>query len=311
MKYMLSLTFLLLFYCNSFAQVNTNYIDSLSSTMLNIRDELVTIKENYYVIMPYGIAGNIGVYTGKDQIILVDDQWSILSSRIKEILKMVSDKPVKYIVNTHFHYDHTNGNKSFGKENIPIIAHANVRERLSKDQELSAPYSILQKGYALEALPSITFTDSLQVHDGVEIIELIHCKNAHTDGDAIVHFKKANIYHTGDIFVTYGLPYIDENNGGDIYGIIAAVDYLLAAANPQTKFIPGHGPVCSITELADYRKLLVSIKDQVSGFMKKGFTLEKIMSEVKIDEKIQGVGRKDFIAHVYRMVLQHEKISHK
>jgi cyclase len=307
MKYILSLVIGFLFSFHSFGQVNANYIDSLSTTMLDIKDELVTIKDNYYVIMPYGIAGNIGVYVGKEQIILIDDQWSILSSRIKEILKMITDKPVKYIVNTHFHYDHTNGNKAFGKENIPIIAHTNVRERLSKDQELS--FGILQKALPLEALPSITFSDSLQLNDGVEIIELVHCKNAHTDGDVIVHFKKANIYHTGDIFVTYGLPFIDENDGGDIYGMIAAVDYLLSVSNAETKFIPGHGPVCSIIELSEYRKLLMSVKDQVAGFIKKGLPLEKIITEVKIDEKIKGESRKDFIPQVYRMVLKYEKKS--
>jgi len=309
MKYMFSLIFGFLFSCHSFGQVNPNYIDSLSTTMLDIKDELVTIKDNYYVIMPYGIAGNIGVYVGKEQIILIDDQWSILSSRIKEILKTITDKPVKYIVNTHFHYDHTNGNKAFGKENIPIIAHNNVRERLSKDQELS--FGVFQKALPLEALPSITFTDSLQLNDGIEIIELAHFKNAHTDGDVIVHFKKANIYHTGDIFVTYGLPFIDEKNGGDIYGMITAVDYLLAVSNPETKFIPGHGPVCSIIEVSEYRKLLVSIRDQVANLIKKGFPLEKIITEVKIDEKIKGESRKDFIPQVYRMVLKHEKKSSK
>jgi cyclase len=293
---------------HSLEQVNPNYIDSLSSTMLNIKDELIKIKDNYYVIMPYGIAGNIGVYVGREQIILIDDQWSILSSRIKEILKMITDNPVKYIVNTHFHYDHTNGNKSFGKENIPIIAHTNVRERLSKDQELS--FGILQKAYPLHALPTITFSDSLQLQDGMETIELIHCKNAHTDGDAIVHFKKANIYHTGDIFVTYGLPFIDENSGGDIFGMIAAVDYLLSACDKETKFIPGHGPVCSVTELAAYRKLLVSITDQVSGFIKKGMAVEKMIMLVKIDEKIAGVNKKDFIPQVYRMVLKHTQPKH-
>jgi cyclase len=198
MKYILLVAFGFLLSHHSVGQINANYVDSLSSTMLDIKEELVKIEDNYYVIMPYGIAGNIGVYVGKEQVILIDDQWSILSSRIKEILKTITDKPVKYIVNTHFHYDHTNGNKSFGKENIPIIAQKNTRDRLSKDQEL-IPLGILQQAYPLEALPTITFTDSLQLHDGIEIIELIHYKNAHTDGDVIVHFKKSDIYHTGDI----------------------------------------------------------------------------------------------------------------
>lgn len=307
MKYFLSLVLSFLGCLPSFAQVNTTYIDSLSSTMLNIKEELIKIEDNYYVIMPYGIAGNIGVYLGKNQVILIDDQYSILAPRIKAILQTITDKPVKYIVNTHFHYDHTNGNKAFGKENITIVAHQNTREHLSRDIVLSPPYTILQKSYEAEALPSITFTDSLQLHDGIEIVELIHCKNAHTDGDVLVHFKKADLYHTGDVFVTYGLPFIDEKNGGDIYGIIAAADFLLSVSNDRTKFIPGHGPVCSTTELSAYRNLLMSIRDQVKGFIKKGWPIEKMIKAVKIDAKIKGVEQKDFIPHVYRMVLKHEK----
>ena len=132
----------------------------------------------------------------------------------------------------------------------------------------------------------------------------IHFKSAHTDGDVIIHFKKADIYHTGDIFVTYGLPFIDENNGGDIYGMIGAIDYLLSVSNAETKFIPGHGPVCSIKELSEYSKLLTSIKDQVANLIKKGVSIDKIINEVEIDEKIKGVDKKDFISHVYRMVLK-------
>lgn len=289
------------------AQIDTRYIDSLSTTMIGIKEELVKIQDNYYIIMPFGIAGNVGVYIGKDQVILVDDQWSVLSARLHEILKTISDKPVKYIVNTHFHYDHTNGNMAFGKENIPIIAHTNARSRMANDQVLPGAVNILQKAYPLEALPSITFSDSLQLNDGIETIELIHFKNAHTDGDVFVHFKKADIYHTGDVFVTYGLPFIDEINGGDIYGMIAAADYLLQIAKPGTKFIPGHGLLCSSVEVKEYRDMLVSIRDQVKRLVKKGHSQEKITAEVVISDKIGGVSRNQFIPQVYRMVIKHEQ----
>ena len=312
MKYFLVFAVAFLFSLYSFGQIKTNYIDSLGVSVADIKEELLKIKENYYVIMPYGIAGNIGVYIGKENVILIDDQWSILSTRIKEILKTITDKPIKYIINTHFHFDHVDGNKSFGKENIPIISHKNVRERLSKDQVLSS--FVLQKAYPADGLPTITFNDSMQLFEDKEVFELIHFKNAHTDGDVIIHFKEADIYHTGDIFVTYGLPFIDENNGGDIYGMIGAIDYLLSVSDSETKFIPGHGPVCSIKELSGYSKLLTSIKDQVANLIKKGVSIDKIINEVEIDEKIKGVDKKDFISHVYRMVLKRnlaKKNKHK
>ena len=145
----------------------------------------------------------------------------------------------------------------------------------------------------------------------MESIQIIHFPNAHTDGDAIVHFKKADIYHAGDIFVTYGLPVIDENNGGDIYGMIRTVDYLISVSNNETIFIPGHGPVCTIKELAAYSQVLTSIKDQVVNMMRKGLSLEKIVNEVKIDKNIGGVDRRLFISQVYRMALKHEKKQKK
>jgi cyclase len=311
MRYILPMVLGWLICLKANAQVNTHYIDSLATKMIDIKEELVKIKENYYIIMPFGIAGNIGVYLGKDQVVLVDDQWSVLSSRLKEILSTITNKPIKYIVNTHFHYDHTNGNLSFGKENIPIIAHTNARSRMARDQELPGVVNILQKAYPEEALPAITFSDSLQLNDGIETIELIHFKNAHTDGDVFVHFKKADIYHTGDVFVTYGLPFIDEINGGDIYGMIKATEYLLSVAKPETKIIPGHGPLCTSKEVSAYRNLLVSIRDQVIDLIKKGMTLDQVTSAVKIDPKIEGVSRAQFIPQVYRMVLKHENINVK
>lgn len=305
MKHLLlsAIVALLSTYC--IAQEKSNYIDSLERTVADMKEELFKIEENYYMIQPYGIAGNIGVYVGKEEVILVDDQYYMLTPRIREILGTITTKPIRYIINTHYHFDHTSGNKSFGKDKIPIIAHTKTRQRLSSDQVLTP--TMVQKAYPPEALPTITFTDSLQLHDGMEAIELIHFPNAHTDGDIIIHFKKADIYHTGDIFVTYGLPAVDENNGGNIYGIITAVEKLISISTPRTKFIPGHGPVCSIKEVMEYKNLLVSITDQVAGFIKKKLTIEQIIKAVKIDENIKGVSKENFIGQVYRMTIAKKK----
>lgn len=307
MKYILSIAVGILLYQHSAGQIKTNFIDSVEATIANTKEELIKIKENYYAIIPDGMAGNIGVYIGNEYVILVDDQWSALSYRIKEIVKTITDKPIKYIINTHYHFDHTDGNKAFGKEGCTIIAHSKLRMRLSKEQIISGTENIwgkiLQRAYPSEGLPSITFNDSLALHDNQETIKVIYAENAHTDGDAIVHFEKADVYHTGDIFITYGIPVIDEDAGGNFYGIIKIIDYLISVSNSETRFIPGHGPVSTVKEVIAYRKLLTSIADQITALMKKGLSLETIINEVKIDENIGGF-KKEFISHVYRMTLK-------
>ncbi|MEJ7676949.1 MAG: MBL fold metallo-hydrolase [Segetibacter sp.] len=230
-----------------------------------------------------------------------------------KLVKTVTNKPIRYVINTHYHFDHVDGNKAFGQQNTPIIAHKNLRARLSKDQTISGSgYGpIVQNAYPREGLPTIVFNDSMELDDEKESIRIIHFPNAHTDGDAIVHFKNADIYHTGDIFVTYGLPVIDENSSGDIYGMIRTINYLLSVSNSETMFIPGHGPICTVKELTTYSKLLTSIKDQVVTMIKKGLPVERIINEVTIDKNVDGVDKSQFISHVYRMALKHEKISNK
>ena len=280
----------------SFGQKSIGLVDSLQNSVKDIKEEITKLKDDYYVIVPYGLAGNVGVFVSQDYVILVDDQWAVLSTRIKELVKSVTDKPIRYIVNSHFHYDHVDGNRSFGKEKIPIVSHVNVRTRLSKDQQLTL--SGLQKAHAADVLPTITYSEKMNLEEPDETIELIHMKNAHTDGDTFIYFKKANIYHTGDVFVRYGIPFIDENNGGDIYGMVAAANYLMEHSNSETKFIPGHGIVCSVQEVKVFRDLLVLILDHVKKLYKEGASIERVLSEVKIDEKIGGVDKPNFIRHI-------------
>lgn len=310
MKFSLLVATALLFSSHCYGQRQKTFIDSVDLRISSIKEEVIKIKDNYYVIQPEGLAGNIGLYIGENQVILVDNQWAKLAPRIKDIVKNITNNPIKYIINTHFHFDHTDGNKAFGEENVSIIAHKNLRKRLSNNQAISGSSfgRIVQRAYPQAGLPTITFNDSIQLYDDKEIIRIIHFPNAHTDGDAIVHFKKADIYHTGDIFVTYGLPVIDENNGGDIYSMIKCLDFLLSVSNKETRFIPGHGPISTIKELAAYRNLLFSVKEQVTNLMQKGLPLERILIEVKIPEEVGGVDKKQFISHVYRMTLKNENM---
>ncbi len=295
----------LLISTESFGQKPIGLVDSLQNSVKDIKEEITKLKDDYYVIVPYGLAGNVGVFVSLDYVILVDDQWAVLSTRIKELVKSVTDKPIRYIINSHFHYDHVDGNRSFGKEKIPIVSHVNVHTRLSKDQQLSL--SGLQKAHAADVLPTITYSETMNLQEPKETIELIYVKNAHTDGDTFIHFKNANIYHTGDVFVRYGIPFIDENNGGDIYGMIAAANYLMEHSNSETQFIPGHGEVCSVQEVKAFRDLLTLILDHVKRLYKQGASIEKVLSEVKIDAKIGGFDKQNFIRHTYRMVQKHEK----
>ncbi|QIP11911.1 MBL fold metallo-hydrolase [Spirosoma aureum] len=288
---------------------NTQYIDTLALSMGSIPEKLIKIHENIYIISPNGIAGNTGVFVGDNGVYLIDNQWSVLANRIKQLLQTITSKPIKAIINTHYHFDHTNGNIAFGAEKIPIVAHANTRLRMMAKQVIRGHVYEVQQPYPAQALPTITFTDKAEFHEGNETIELLYFKNAHTDGDAVVHFKRADIYHTGDIFVTYGLPVIDEDAGGNIFSMIEAVDTLLARADDNTRFIPGHGPLCSKKELLVYRNLLAFIRDQVMILYRKGKPLAQIIKETKdkLDPNLSGTSQEKFIAQVYRMAQSHIK----
>ena len=283
-----------------------NFIDSMSFKIGDIKEELVKIQDNYYVISPYGLAGNIGVFISDTGVILIDDQWAVLSKRIIELVSTITSKPIKTIINTHYHFDHTNGNLAFGPEKIPIVSHKNARTRMSERQVMPTFYNVVQKPYPFESLPTTTFTDKSDLYEGDEIIELVHYKTAHTDGDIIVHFKNADIYHTGDIFVNLFLPHIDEVAGGDIYGVIEATDKLLSQSNEKTKFIPGHGPVGTKKELQTYRDLLATIRDNVVNLYRKKRKLEDIIKDTQLKIHYQNNDGVDFIAQVYRTVEKHE-----
>jgi cyclase len=243
---------------------------------------------------------------------MVDNQWAKLGPNIEAIVRSVTPKPITHTINTHYHFDHTNGNKYFGKKNVVIVAHKNLATRLASDQNI-APIAafggkLFQRATDKPGLPTLIFSDTLEIRDANETISILHFKGAHTDGDAIVHFKNADIFCTGDIFITYGIPFIDEDNGGDIYATLQTIDALISAAKSGTRFIPGHGPVCTVQELVTYKKLLTGYKDQVVSLMKNGLSLDKIIVQVKVDQNIGGF-RDDLIPHIYQMALRHEKLK--
>jgi glyoxylase-like metal-dependent hydrolase (beta-lactamase superfamily II) len=250
------------------------------------------------------------VFNGKQRLILIDNQWSILAPKIKQQLKKITPRKPSLIINTHFHYEHTNGNLIFGAELIPIIAHENARIKLEKDRTLSAPENLVQKAYPVKGLPTITFIERMQLYDDQEIIELTHLRNAHTDGDVLIQFKKANVFYTGDLFVTTGLPYIDQNNGGDIYGMINAMNYIINVADEESKIVPGHGKVSGMKEMRTYRDMLSSIRNKTIQLAREKKSEEEIieMMNTFLKEEKGISGNKDFFIHVLKMVQKHERI---
>ncbi len=261
----------------SFAQVK-NEIDEKRKTITKIKDTLIKLADHVYAIISDGEAGNIAVYENPDGLVLVDDQWIELIPKIKKLLEGISKKPVKYVLNTHFHYDHSDGNKVYGEKGAIIISHENIRKRMEQDQVLSLT-NLVQKAYPYEALPFITFSDSLTLNEPNEKIKIYHVKNAHTDGDSFIEFVNANVIHTGDVFVTYGFPFIDDKNGGDIYGMIDAMDMLIGHVNDKTMIIPGHGPICYKKDLIAFRDMLATVETRVKNGILNNLSLEEIAKQ--------------------------------
>ena len=253
-------------------------IDEKRKTIANVADTLIKLSDHLYAIISNGEAGNIAAYENQDGWVLVDDQWVELSPKIKNLLASISSKPVKYILNTHFHYDHSDGNKVFGKEGAVIISHDNIRRRLESQQVLSLS-NLVQRPYPFEALPFITFSDSLTLHEADEQIKIFHVKNAHTDGDSFIEFIGANVVHTGDVFVTYGFPFIDANSGGNIYGMIDAINMLINSVNDNTRIIPGHGPICYKKDLVTYRDMLITVEGRVKYGIEHNLSIEEIKQQ--------------------------------
>ena len=234
------------------------------------------------VYMLEGAGGNIGASVGDDGIVVVDDQYAPLAERIQAALKGITDKPVRFIINTHYHEDHTGGNDFFQKQ-APIIAHDNVRKRLETGGRAGNGGSMgfEAKPQPHSALPIITFDHDVTVHLNGEDIRALHVPAGHTDGDSVIYFPKSNVVHMGDDFVTYGFPFIDVDGGGSIDGMIAGVESAIAQLPPDVKVIPGHGPVSGLDDVRAYVKMLKETRAAVQDALDKKMTFEQ-MKEKKI-----------------------------
>jgi len=237
--------------------------------------EMKVTKVAGNVYMLEGAGGNIGASVGDDGIVVVDDQYAPLAEKIQTALKSISDKPVRFIINTHYHEDHTGGNLYFQKQ-APIIAHDNVRKRLEKGGTAGNGSSVHfeAKPQPAGALPILTFDHDVTVHLNGEDIRALYFPAGHTDGDCIIFFPKSNVVHMGDDFGTYGFPFIDIDGGGSINGMIDAVETVISQLPPDAKVIPGHGPVSSVDDMRAYVKMLKETREVVRTALKQGKTFD-------------------------------------
>jgi len=227
-------------------------------------------------------AGNVGALVGDDGIVLVDDQYAPLAEKIQAALKGITDKPVRFIINTHYHDDHTGANAYFQKQ-APIIAHDNVRKRLETGGRAGNGASVRfdAKPQPKEALPIITFDHDVTIHLNGEDIRALYFPGGHTDGDAIIFFPKSNVVHMGDDFGTYGFPFIDIDAGGNINGMINAIETVIAQLPADVKVIPGHGHICGVDDMRVFLKMLKETREAVQNALKQGKTLDQ-MKQAKI-----------------------------
>jgi len=229
------------------------------------------------VSMLVGQGGNIGVTSGKDGIFLVDDQFEPLLPKIRAAVKTLADGPIRFIVNTHFHGDHTGSNAKLHEAGAVIIAQENVRKRLGMERvDRETKEKIPPK--PPEAWPLITYADGVALYLNGDELEVTHVARAHTDGDSIIRFKKANVIHMGDTFFNGFYPFIDVDSGGSVDGMISAADKALSIADDKTKIIPGHGSLGSKADLQTYRNVLAGIRDKVKGLVAQGKTLDQVVA---------------------------------
>ncbi|MFN2482648.1 MAG: MBL fold metallo-hydrolase [Pyrinomonadaceae bacterium] len=224
------------------------------------------------VYMLEGAGGNIGVSVGSDGVLIVDDQFAPLADKIRAAVKELNPGQLRFVLNTHFHGDHTGGNAAFGKEST-IIAHDNVRKRLASEQ------NVLGEKVApspREALPVITYERSVSIHFNDEEIRVVHFPHGHTDGDSVIFFTRSNVIHMGDDFFAGRFPFVDISSGGDVLGLTKNVGDIVAQVPADVKIIPGHGPLSTIDDLKSYHRMLLATTDIVRRQIKAGKTMEQI-----------------------------------
>jgi len=246
-----------------------------------VQIKVTKVSGNIYMLE--GAGGNIAASVGDDGIVIVDDQYAPLADKIAAALKTigVTDKLVRFIINTHYHGDHTGGNAPFANKGATVIAQDNVRKRMATGGKAGNGGSIAMEVKPAEkgALPIITFDHDVTVHLNGEDIRALHFPAGHTDGDSIIFFPKANVVHMGDDYVRYGFPFIDVTSGGSVQGMIAACEKVIPMLPPDVKVIPGHGQLSNLDEVREYTQMLKGTTAAVEAALKKGNTLDQMKKD--------------------------------
>jgi glyoxylase-like metal-dependent hydrolase (beta-lactamase superfamily II) len=239
--------------------------------------DYVPTKLSSTVTMIKGRGGNIAVSAGEDGVFIIDDQLEPLTDQLVTAIRSISDQPIRFVINTHYHGDHVGGNEKIGKAGAVIIAHDNILERMTTDQ-FNHFFNDTTPAWPKGALPVVTFNDQVTLHLNGEAVTAHHVPRGHTDGDSIVYFSESNVLHMGDIFFNGRYPYIDLDGGGTVQGMIAAVEKGLELADGETRVIAGHGPLSDRAGLQEYHDFLVTVRDRVQALVNQGMSLEQAIA---------------------------------
>ena len=212
-----------------------------------------------------GSGGNIGLFVGDDGVFLIDDQFAALTDKIVAAVRTVSSAPIRFLINTHLHPDHTGGNENFGKMGTTIYGHDNTRKQMAISDYDEEP-------------PLVTFSEDMTFHINGETVHVFKTPDAHTNGDVYIKFESSNVIHTGDVYRTTSYPYIDSNNGGSFLGTIKAYDLLIEASDADTKIVPGHGVISNVEDVRAFRDMLLVIRDRVASAIREGKSLEETLA---------------------------------
>jgi glyoxylase-like metal-dependent hydrolase (beta-lactamase superfamily II) len=236
----------------------------------------VSVAKNIFMLR--GKGGNIGIFIGEDGTFMIDDQFAPLTETILEATGAVGGEQPRFLINTHYHPDHTGGNENLGKTGTLIFSHHNVRERLSMGYYLKE-FEMKQAALADGGLPVVTFSEDISFHLNGDTVQAVHVAHAHTDGDCFIYFKKANVIHAGDVFFNGFYPFIDVDHGGSLKGMLEAVDRILSIADDKTRIIPGHGPLADRSQLENYRKMLTTVYERLRKLKASGMSGEEAAEE--------------------------------
>lgn len=268
--------------------------------------EFETINDHLFMVV--GLGGNLALSIGDDATFIVDDQMQPIIPKLRAAIAELTPRPVDFVLNTHWHFDHSGGNEAFGEAGALIVAHDNVYERMSTKQ-VNSLFGSVREPSPKAALPVITFDHTTTLHLNGDTIRATHLPAAHTDGDVLVHFVESNVYHLGDTFFTSAFPFFDIDSGGSVDGLIRAVDTVLAQVDAEAVIIPGHGHITDRDGLREYRHMLVTIRDRVAKLIAEGADRDAVIAAKPTAEFDARWGQSEFMPAERWLPLVYESLS--